>query len=223
MDSGADAAVGAGAGSGSEVGAGSGAGAGADSEAGAGSGAGADSGSEVGAGAGSTAGGEVGSGDGVGSGSGAGASVGVRAARELMADAVAECRAALGGAADDEERFRLTDELGSSHQQFGELLARCAADEDEALLAEALSQTEQAVAVFAGLGPAARHDRTGAQLTAARLAADLGRLAEATAHARAVLTACDDATAPGPGDDLTAARRADASRLLRLLEERAGK
>ncbi|MYS42053.1 hypothetical protein GTY23_12580, partial [Streptomyces sp. SID5998] len=64
----------------------------------------------------------------------------------------------------------------------------------------------------------------------ARLAADLGRLAEATAHARAVLTACDDgqtpdddATAPGPGDDLTAARRADASRLLRLLEERAGK
>ncbi|MEV8066043.1 tetratricopeptide repeat protein [Streptomyces sp. NPDC085995] len=209
LDSGAGAAVGGGAGSGAEVGAGTG------------SGAGSDSGAEVGAGA--AAGGEVGSGDGVGSGSGAGASVGVRAARELMADAVAECRGALGGAADDEERFRLTDELASSHQQFGELLARCAADEDEALLAEALSQTEQAVAVFAGLGPAARHDRTGAQLTAARLAADLGRLAEATAHARAVLTACDDATAPGPGDDLTAARRADASRLLRLLEERAGK
>ncbi|MFQ6145619.1 tetratricopeptide repeat protein [Streptomyces seoulensis] len=177
----------------------------------------------TGTGIGSDPGTDTGIGSGTGTGAGAGSGSGVGAARELMAGAVEVCRVALESVVDEEERVLLIDELGGSHQQFGELLIRCAdggdaADENEALLAEALAQTERAVAVFARLGPAARHDRAGAELTAARLAADLGRPAEARAHARAVLDAYG--AADTPGDDLAVARRTEAARLLRRWDER---
>ncbi|WP_030168379.1 hypothetical protein [Streptomyces sp. NRRL S-813] len=149
---------------------------------------------------------------------------GLETARELMARAVEECEAALAGADDGEARLRLTDELGGTHRQFGDLLARSVADvEDEpdditrSVWEEALSRTEQAISVFAGLGADALHDRTGAELAAGRLEADLGRPAEAAARARAVLAAYEAA-----GDDPAAAppRRAEAERLLHLVEKR---
>ncbi|MFK4147102.1 tetratricopeptide repeat protein [Streptomyces sp. NPDC004065] len=156
---------------------------------------------------------------------------GVDAARELMAGAVRECETALEEAADAEARRRLVAELGHSHQQFGDLIARSAtldgpgdAEEPQeaaqdpgdaarvAALEEALSWTERAVAAFARLGPDAVHDRTGAELAAARLEAELGRPAEAAARARAVLTACADA--PDDENGPAGTRRAEARRLL---------
>ncbi|MFJ8348265.1 tetratricopeptide repeat protein [Streptomyces sp. NPDC094153] len=143
-----------------------------------------------------------------------GTEAGLDAARELMGAAVAECEAALDAVADDSAaRQRLVAELGQTHGQFGELLADGAAD--EAVAEEALSRLEQAIAAFALLGPAALHERTGAELAAGRLAADLGRPAEATAHARAVLAAYEDAA---DGDTEAPLRRAQAERLLRALE-----
>ncbi|MFF9126140.1 tetratricopeptide repeat protein [Streptomyces sp. NPDC014889] len=131
---------------------------------------------------------------------------GLDAARELMGAAVTECEAALAAVDDDAAaRQRLVAELGQTHRQFGDLLADGAAAE------EALSRLEQAIASFAELGPAALHDRTGAELAAGRLAADLGHTAEATAHARAVLAAYED--------DEMSPRRPEAERLLRALEK----
>ncbi|CAM5371364.1 hypothetical protein SFUMM280S_09604 [Streptomyces fumanus] len=92
-------------------------------------------------------------------------------ARELMAAAVEECEAALGTAA-DRVRARISAELGHSHQQFAELLARL--PDGHAAPAEALSEAERASAAFAGAGPDAVADRAGAELTAGRLAAGLG-------------------------------------------------
>ncbi|MER6984081.1 tetratricopeptide repeat protein, partial [Streptomyces carpinensis] len=144
-------------------------------------------------------------------------------ARRLMASAVEECGAALGGAADEEARLGLTGELGNTHRQFGDLLARSVeAEEPEedttrSVLGEALSRTEQAIAVFARLGPDALHDRTGAELAAGWLESDLGRPAEAAARARAVLAAYEGT---GDEDDAVPARRAEAGRLLHLVEKR---
>ncbi|MFF4141917.1 tetratricopeptide repeat protein [Streptomyces sp. NPDC001698] len=146
-----------------------------------------------------------------------GTEAGLDAARELMGAAVTECEAALDAVDDTAVRQRLVAELGHTHRQFGDLLADSAEDEgDGAAPEEALSRLEQAIAAFALLGPAALHDRTGAELAAGRLAADLGRPAEATARARAVLAACEDADEE---DGRTPSRRTEAERLLRALEE----
>lgn len=142
------------------------------------------------------------------------------AARELMQAAVTECEKARDTAVDEAARQRFTAELGHTHRQFGDLLAGAAEDGEDGAAGtgfeEALARTEQAIAAFALLGPDALHERTGAELAAGRLAALLGRPAEAGARARGVLAACEDADAE---EDLVRVRRAEAGRLLDLLEE----
>ncbi|MFF5479483.1 tetratricopeptide repeat protein [Streptomyces sp. NPDC012935] len=144
-------------------------------------------------------------------------------ASALMASAVEECRAALEAVDDDAARERLVAELGHTHRQFGDLLARSAAEdaEDESIrtaLEEALAQVTRAVAVFASLGGEALHSRTGAELAAGWLEADLSRPAEAAARARAVLVAYD-----GHDEDDEAAqeRRAEAAQMLHVVQEQA--
>ncbi|SDP14811.1 hypothetical protein SAMN04487981_11778 [Streptomyces sp. cf386] len=151
-----------------------------------------------------------------------GAEGGSDTAAELMASAVAECAAALDGVDDEEARQRLTAELGHTHRQFGDLLARSAAEdaEDESIraaLEAALSQMTQAVAVFAALGDDALHSRTGAELAAGWLEADLSRPAQAAARARAVLTTYDGC---GEDDETAQERRAEAEQMLQVVEER---
>ncbi|GHD44030.1 tetratricopeptide repeat protein [Streptomyces galbus] len=174
------------------------------------------------------------------------------AARTLMADAVEECADALGaldaadhaggegaGSAEDgaeaaEARQRLVEELGHTHRQFGDLLARSVAEDDDdasiaAALEEALTQMTRAVAVFAPLGDAALHARTGAELAAGWLETDLGRPSDAAARARAVLAAYADADGSDGGGDADAdadadgetvrARRAEAEQLLQVARE----
>lgn len=140
---------------------------------------------------------------------------------ELMASAVGECAAALDAADDEEARQRLTAELGHTHRQFGDLLARSAAEdaEDESIraaLEEALAQVTRAAAVFASLGDDALHSRTGAELAAGWLEADLGRPAQAAARARAVLAAYDGSA---EGDEAARERRAEAEQMLQVVEE----
>ncbi|MEU1269104.1 tetratricopeptide repeat protein [Streptomyces sp. NPDC005799] len=151
---------------------------------------------------------------------------GADAARELMSAAVGECERVLGaGEAEDEARERLLAELGHTHRQFGDLLARSAAEDadDDAIraaLEDALVQVGEAVAVFASLADEdALHSRTGAELAAGWLEADLGRPADAAARARAVLTAYDGA---GTEDETVRDRRAEAAQLLQVTEEQAG-
>ncbi|MEU0028292.1 tetratricopeptide repeat protein [Streptomyces sp. NPDC006335] len=145
---------------------------------------------------------------------------GAGAARALMADAVRECDVALGDArADEEARRRLVGELGHTHRQFGDLLARSVPDDAEddairAVLEEALAQVVEAVVVFASLGDDALDARTGAELAAGWLAADLSRPAEAAARARAVLDAYGDADG---ADDTARTRRAEAEQMLGLM------
>ncbi|WP_369193534.1 tetratricopeptide repeat protein [Streptomyces djakartensis] len=168
------------------------------------------------------------------------AGAGPSRARELMASAVRECERAREAAADEETRQRLTAELGDTHRQFGDLLAAAATGGAEDLegsaarpaLEEAHAQLMRSVAMFVSLGPAALHDRTGAELAAGRLEAGLARTAEARARARGVLAAYDGYDAYGgcgDGDGLdgseseretVAARRAEAEQLLRLLTDR---
>ncbi|MDX3578513.1 tetratricopeptide repeat protein [Streptomyces sp. FL07-04A] len=152
-------------------------------------------------------------------------------ARALMTSAVEECADAFGGAGDDEEaRLRLISELGDTHRQFGDLLARSAAEDadDDAIRAtldEALSQMSEAVAVFVTLGGSGLLARTGAELAAGWLECDLGRPAQAAARARAVLRSCADAAAEGfegdgqRGGGTIRARRAEAEQLLQAAEE----
>ncbi|MGW0336645.1 tetratricopeptide repeat protein [Streptomyces sp. NPDC003011] len=147
------------------------------------------------------------------------------AARELMADAVRECETALAAAADDEEtRRRLVAELGHTHRQFGDLLARSAAEDAEddsirSVLEEALSRVAEAIVVFTALGADALPSRTGAELAAGWLEADLSRPSDAAARARAVLSAYTD---DDEDEDETArARRAEARQLLGVVEEQA--
>lgn len=146
---------------------------------------------------------------------------GADTASALMASAVEECAAALDSADDEEARLRLVAELGHTHRQFSDLLARSAAEdaEDEsirAVLEGALSQVTQAVTVFASLGDDALHSRTGAELAAGWLEADLSRPDRAAARARAVLTAYE-----GYAEDDAAAqeRRAEAEQMLEVVEE----
>ena len=147
---------------------------------------------------------------------------GTGAARELMAGAVRECEAALDTAGTDEEaRQRLVAELGHTHRQFGDLLARSAtedADDDSirAALEDALSQVTEAIAVFASLGDDALDSRTGAELAAGWLEADLARPSGAAARARAVLAAYDGADAE---DETAQDRQAEAEQMLQVVEE----
>ncbi|MFJ5155708.1 tetratricopeptide repeat protein [Streptomyces sp. NPDC088353] len=148
---------------------------------------------------------------------------GLDAARELMEAAVTECEAALDAVDDTAARQRLVAELGHTHRQFGDLLADSAGNADSAedqgdgaASEEVLSRLEQAIAAFALLGPAAVYDRTGAELAAGWRAAGLGRPAEATARARAVLAAYEHAD---DEDGRPYTRRTEAERLLRALEE----
>ncbi|MEU1179790.1 tetratricopeptide repeat protein [Streptomyces sp. NPDC005820] len=155
---------------------------------------------------------------------------GTEGARALMAGAVEECVDALAVTEDDEEaRLRLVAELGHTHRQFGDLLARSAtedADDDSIrdALEEALSQMAEAVAVFVALDGDALHARTGAELAAGWLETDLGRPEAAAARARAVLRAYADTDADedgdGDGDEGTVAgRRAEAEQLLQVALE----
>ncbi|MGN9761376.1 tetratricopeptide repeat protein [Streptomyces sp. SD31] len=142
-------------------------------------------------------------------------------ASELMASAVGECMAALDATEDTEARQRLTAELGHTHRQFSDLLARSATEdaEDESIraaLEEALSQVTRAAAVFASLGDDALHSRTGAELAAGWLEADLSRPARAAARARAVLTAY---AGSDEGDEAAQERRAEAQQMLQVVEE----
>nr|WSY51445.1 tetratricopeptide repeat protein [Streptomyces sp. NBC_00886] len=146
---------------------------------------------------------------------------GLDGARELMAGAIQECEAALLVTDDAEARQRLAGELGHTYRQFGELLARSVAEEAEdaaiqAAFEDALTQTAEAVAVFAALGEHAVHTRTGAELAAGWLEADLSRPADAAARARGVLKAYEGAD---DGDETVQARRAEAEQLLQLMEE----
>ncbi|MDG9719365.1 tetratricopeptide repeat protein [Streptomyces sp. DH24] len=154
---------------------------------------------------------------------------GTGTARELMASAVRECQAAREAAGDDESRLRITAELGHTHRQFGDLLARSVGEstEEDAIreaFEEALVQVVAAAGEFASLGAAALHQRTGAELAAGWLEADLGRPAEAAARARAVLAAYDGAEGDegdeGDGEiGPVGARRAEAEQMLRLMEK----
>ncbi|WP_155057676.1 tetratricopeptide repeat protein [Streptomyces blattellae] len=142
-------------------------------------------------------------------------------ARELMAGAVRECATARDATADEESRQRLTAELGHTHRQFGDLLARSATEDAEddsirATLEDALGQMLDAVTVFAAAGDDALHARTGAELAAGWLEADLSRPAQAAARARAVLVAYDGAD---DGDETVQARRAEAEQMLQLMQE----
>ncbi|GAB2759831.1 tetratricopeptide repeat protein [Streptomyces bullii] len=158
-------------------------------------------------------------------------------ARELMADAVRACEAALETASDEEPRRRLVADLGHTHRQFGDLLTRSVAENaeeapDTAVYEEALTQLVRAVELFSSLGDAALHSRTGAELAAGWLEADLGRPAQARARARAVLAAYEthrtDATDEAGADDgagveeAVRARRAEAEQMLRLVAEQEG-
>ncbi|MFF4590029.1 tetratricopeptide repeat protein [Streptomyces sp. NPDC001388] len=158
---------------------------------------------------------------------------GTEGARALMTGAVEECADALAVADEEEERLRLVAELGHTHRQFGDLLARSAAEDadDDSIrdaLEEALSQMAEAVAVFVALDDDALHARTGAELAAGWLETDLGRPAEAAARARAVLGAYPDGAGAGAGDgadggdaETVRARRAEAEQLLQVAEETA--
>jgi hypothetical protein len=79
---------------------------------------------------------------------------------------------------------------------------------------EALGHIALAIPVFASLGDDLLDARTGAELAACRLEADLGRREAATARARGVLAAC--ARLDG---EVAGARRADAEEMLALLEK----
>ncbi|MDN5382208.1 tetratricopeptide repeat protein [Streptomyces sp. LB8] len=152
---------------------------------------------------------------------------GPQAARELMRSAVAECEKARDRADDEVARQRFVAELGHTHRQFGDLLAGVATGAEggvsRAGLEEALARMEQAIAAFALLGPNALHERTGAELAAGWLAADLGRSAEAERRARDVLAAYRaqpggrGVRGAGAGEDLPQLRCAEAERLLDVL------
>ncbi|MGW2702527.1 tetratricopeptide repeat protein [Streptomyces sp. NPDC001340] len=148
---------------------------------------------------------------------------GAEGARELMTEAVRACERAREAAADPAAREQLSAELGNTHRQFGDLLARSAAEEDEedeerrgvvqGAFEAAVTQLDRAAAVFGTLGAQGLHGRTGAELAAGWLEAELGRPAEAVARARGVLAAYEGAD----GSDETAReRRAEATQMLRL-------
>ncbi|MET9733938.1 tetratricopeptide repeat protein [Streptomyces sp. NPDC006458] len=169
---------------------------------------------------------------------GAEPATGSAAAVRWMEEAVEECASALDAAAGEDSRRLLTNELGDTHRQFGELLARIAETEtavgNGAGFEAALARLLEAVAVFAALGDLAVHARTEAELAAGRLALDLGRPGEARARASAVVAAyaalgpesgpesgldADPGSTSG-SEDTARERVREAGRLLRLARER---
>ncbi|MFD6496060.1 hypothetical protein ACFWER_29935, partial [Streptomyces sp. NPDC060188] len=154
-------------------------------------------------------------------------------ARKLMEAALRACAAAVegpaqaagspgaapgGGADAGEARRGMVTELGHTHRQFGDLVARSVPDDEEEAFAraafeESLGHLTRAIAVFASLGDDVLDARTGAELAAGRLEADLGRHEAAAARARAVLDAC-----PRLDGDVAEARRAEAGRMLERVE-----
>ncbi|MFF8997026.1 tetratricopeptide repeat protein [Streptomyces achromogenes] len=149
-----------------------------------------------------------------------GGEAGAAPARALMTEAVRECETALA-AARGADRTELAEELGGTYRQFAELLARSASEEAEdaairAAFEAALEQMTRAVAVFTTLGAAGLHGRTGAELGAGWLEADLGRPERAEARARAVLAVYEGAD---DGDDTVRARRAEAAQMLQAARE----
>ncbi|WP_329532233.1 tetratricopeptide repeat protein [Streptomyces sp. NBC_01450] len=147
---------------------------------------------------------------------------GLDVARELMSAAVRECEEglravsssvgaeAVEGSDAAEARHRLVAELGHTHRQFGDLVARSVPDDAE----EALAHFTQAVSVFASLGDDALDARTGAELAAGWLEADLLRPLAAAARARAVLSAY-----AGVDGETAEARRAEAENMLGVMEK----
>ncbi|GGR98297.1 MULTISPECIES: tetratricopeptide repeat protein [Streptomyces] len=149
-----------------------------------------------------------------------GGETGAASARALMTEAVRECETALA-AARGADRTELATELGGTYRQFAELLARSASEEAEdaairAAFEAALEQMTRAVAVFTTLGAAGLHGRTGAELGAGWLEADLGRPERAEARARAVLAVYEGAD---DGDETVSARRAEAAQMLQAAQE----
>ncbi|MFF2510759.1 tetratricopeptide repeat protein [Streptomyces sp. NPDC058086] len=153
---------------------------------------------------------------------------GLEGARESMGAAVRECEEGLlamsssvgaeavvgSDAAEDsdaaEARHRLVAELGHTHRQFGDLVARSVPDDAQ----EALAHYTRAISVFASLGDDALDARTGAELAAGWLEADLLRPAAAAARARAVLSAY-----AGADGEAAQARRAEAENMLGVTEK----
>ncbi|MFE4750094.1 tetratricopeptide repeat protein [Streptomyces mirabilis] len=141
---------------------------------------------------------------------------GLDGARESMAAAVRECEEGLRavsssvGAEAVEARQRLVAELGHTHRQFGDLVARSVPDDT----VEALAHYTRAISVFASLGDDALDARTGAELAAGWLEADLLRPAAAAARARAVLSAY-----AGVDGEAAQARRAEAENMLGVTEK----
>ncbi len=108
-----------------------------------------------------------------------------------MGKAVRACEDAVPE--DHEARVELVGELAQTHRQFGDLVARSVPEDadDEAIRAlfeEALAHVTLAVAGFLSLGGDALHSRTGAQLAAGWLEADLEHSDWAAARAREVLS-----------------------------------
>ncbi|NGO41449.1 tetratricopeptide repeat protein [Streptomyces ureilyticus] len=144
---------------------------------------------------------------------------GLDAARELMTEAVQGCEAAVPE--DDAARDRLAAELADTHRQFGDLIARSVTGdaEDElinAVFEESLAHLTRAITGFASLGEAGLHSRTGAELAAGWLEADLERPEAAAARARVVLAAYKESDATADADETVASRRAEAEHLLRM-------
>jgi len=118
---------------------------------------------------------------------------------------------------DEEAHRRLVAELGHTCRQFGDLVARSLPDDAEEASArgafeEALTHITRAISVFASLGDDVLEARTGAELAAGWLEADLGRTEAAAARARAVLSAC-----AGLEGEVAEARRAEAERMRELM------
>ncbi|MGC4983183.1 tetratricopeptide repeat protein [Streptomyces sp. DT193] len=118
--------------------------------------------------------------------------------------------------AEAEAGRRLVAELGHTHRQFGDLVARSVPDDAEEAVVreafeEALGHMGRAITVFASLGDSLLGARTGAELAAGRLEADLGRHEAAAARARTVLAVCDRLDAETAG-----ARRAEAEKMREL-------
>lgn len=145
---------------------------------------------------------------------------GLDAARELMGDAVLGCEAALSDVVGEENRRRIVAELGETYRQLGDLLARSVAEDAELsefrpVFEEALEFVGRAVSVYGSLGADFVDARGGAELAAGWLEADLGRGDAAGARARGVLSAV-----AGRDDEVAVARRAEASRMLEVVEGR---
>ncbi|MET9408111.1 tetratricopeptide repeat protein [Streptomyces sp. NPDC002935] len=118
----------------------------------------------------------------------------------------------------EDARLRVVAELGHTHRQFGDLVARSVEDDAEeaatrAAFEEALGHIARAVTVFDSLGDALLDARTGAELAAGWLEADLGRREAATTRARVVLAAC--ARLDG---EVAEARRTEAEKMRELME-----